>query len=42
MLYAGDDLSGEAWDPRGWQVHVAGRDLLIRLAMEAAIAIRPA
>jgi uridine phosphorylase len=39
MLYAGDDLSGDAWDPRGWQAHATGRDLLLRLAIEAALAI---
>ncbi|MEW5991605.1 MAG: nucleoside phosphorylase [Chloroflexota bacterium] len=39
MLYAGDDLSGDVWDPRGWQVHVTGRDLLLRLAIEAAIGL---
>ena len=39
MLYAGDDLSGEAWDPRGWQGHATGRDLLLRLAIEAALEI---
>jgi Uridine phosphorylase len=39
MLYAGDDLSGEAWDPRGWQGHATGRDLLLRLAIEAVLAI---
>jgi uridine phosphorylase len=36
MLYAGDDLSGEAWDPREWHAHATGRDLLLRLAIEAA------
>lgn len=39
MLYAGDDLSGEAWDSRGWQGHATGRDLLLRLAIEAVLAI---
>jgi len=39
MLYAGDDLSGDVWDPRGWQRHASGRDLLLRLAAEAVIAI---
>ena len=39
MLYAGDDLSGDAWDPRGWMSHVSGRDLLLRLACEAAVSI---
>ena len=39
LLYAGDDLSGDAWDPRSWQAHASGRDLLLRLAVEAALAI---
>jgi uridine phosphorylase len=39
MLYAGDDLSGEAWDGRGWPHHDTGRDLLIRLAAEAVLRI---
>lgn len=39
MLYAGDDLSGEVWDPRGWTHHAKGRDLLFRLAAEAVLAI---
>jgi uridine phosphorylase len=39
MLYAGDDLSGDAWDPRGWQEHATGRDLLLRLGIEAALLI---
>jgi uridine phosphorylase len=39
MLYAGDDLSGDVWDPRGWQRHASGRDLLLRLAAEAVTAI---
>jgi uridine phosphorylase len=41
MLYAGDDLSGEAWDPRDWHAHATGRDLLLRLAIEAAADQRP-
>ncbi|MBI3751505.1 MAG: nucleoside phosphorylase [Chloroflexi bacterium] len=39
MLYAGDDLSGEAWDGRGWPHHDTGRDLLLRLAAEAVLRI---
>lgn len=39
VLYAGDDLSGDVWDPRGWNRHTTGRDLLIRLAAESALAI---
>jgi len=41
MLYAGDDLSGEAWDGRGWPHHETGRDLLLRLAAEAVLRIEP-
>jgi uridine phosphorylase len=40
MLYAGDDLSGEAWDHRGWPHHETGRDLLLRLAAEAVLRIQ--
>lgn len=39
MLYAGDDLSGQAWDHRGWPHHETGRDLLLRLAAEAVLRI---
>lgn len=39
LLYAGDDLSGEAWDARGWIGHATGRDLLLRLAAEAVLRI---
>jgi uridine phosphorylase len=39
MLYAGDDLSGEAWDGRAWLDHASGRDLLLRLAVEAVLRI---
>jgi uridine phosphorylase len=39
MLYAGDDLSGDAWDGRGWIGHATGRDLLLRLAAEAVLRI---
>jgi len=41
MLYAGDDLSGEAWDGRGWPDHGTGRDALLRLAAEAVVRIEP-
>jgi uridine phosphorylase len=39
LLYAGDDLSGDAWDSRGWDDHAAGRELLFRLAAEAVLAL---
>jgi uridine phosphorylase len=42
MLYAGDDLSGEAWDDRGWPRHGTGRSALIRLAAEAVLRIKVA
>ena len=28
LLYAGDDLSGDGWDQRGWDAHAEGRELL--------------
>lgn len=37
LLYAGDDLSGEAWDDRSWDSHAGGRELLFRLAAEACL-----
>ncbi len=36
-LYAGDDLSGEAWDMRGWRDHTAVREKLLWLAAEASL-----
>jgi uridine phosphorylase len=39
LLYAGDDLSGDAWDSRGWDDHAEGRELLFRLAAEAVLAL---
>lgn len=39
LLYAGDDLSGDAWDQRGWDDHAEGRELLFRLAAEAVLAL---
>src|SRR5262249_53727886 len=35
LLYAGDDLSGDVWDARGWDSHETGRMQLFRLASEA-------
>lgn len=40
VLYAGDDLSGDVWDPRGWTRHATGRDLLIRLAAESVLDLK--
>ncbi len=37
LLYAGDDLSGDAWDHRDWDSHASGRELLFRLAAEACL-----
>lgn len=41
LLYAGDDLSGEAWDEREWDQHVTGRETLFRLAAEAVLRLPP-
>ena len=41
LLYAGDDLSGDAWDQRGWDEHAVGRELLFRLAAEAVLRLPP-
>lgn len=41
LLYAGDDLSGDAWDQRGWDDHATGRELLFRLAAEAVLRLPP-
>lgn len=37
LLYAGDDLSGDAWDGRGWDEHAYGGERLFRLAAEAVL-----
>jgi uridine phosphorylase len=39
LLYAGDDLSGPAWDSRAWNDHLSGRERLFWLAVEACLAI---
>jgi uridine phosphorylase len=41
VLYAGDDLSGEAWDQRGWDRHSSGRETVFRIAAEAVLALPP-
>lgn len=35
ILYGGDDLSGEVWDPRQWNRDGSARQKLFRLAVEA-------
>ncbi len=42
LLYAGDDLSGDTWDSRGWDDHASGRELLFRVAAEACLRLPPA
>jgi uridine phosphorylase len=37
VLYAGDDLSGETWDPRGWQRYEEVRERLFWLSMDACL-----
>ncbi len=41
LLYAGDDLSGDAWDQREWDSHTTGRETLFRLAAEAVLKLPP-
>lgn len=41
LLYAGDDLSGDTWDQRGWDEHASGREMLFRLAAEACLRLPP-
>ena len=41
LLYAGDDLSGDAWDQREWNDHTTGRETLFRLAAEAVLRLPP-
>jgi uridine phosphorylase len=39
ILYAGDDLSGEKWESRGWHGRKDIRETLFRLAAEACLGI---
>ena len=39
VLYAGDDLSGDAWDSRDWDDHESGREMLFHLAAESVLRI---
>ena len=39
LLYAGDDVAGELWDPRNWDKQVDARERLFYLALEACLAI---
>ncbi len=41
LLYAGDDLSGDAWDQRGWDEHADGRELMFRIAADAVLRLPP-
>ena len=41
VLYAGDDLSGDAWDQRGWDEHTTGRETVFRIAAEAVLTLAP-
>jgi uridine phosphorylase len=41
LLYAGDDLSGDAWDERGWDADASGREKLFRLAAESVLRLPP-
>jgi uridine phosphorylase len=40
VLYAGDDLSGDAWDARGWDQEATAREQLFHVAAESVLRIR--
>ncbi|MEA2555152.1 MAG: uridine phosphorylase [Actinomycetota bacterium] len=40
VLYAGDDLSGDAWDQRGWDDDTTSREHLFHVAAESVLRIR--
>jgi hypothetical protein len=37
VLYAGDDLSGDEWDHRGWDKQRPARERLFDLALDAVL-----
>lgn len=39
MVYAGDDVGGELWDPRDWHKQTGARERLFHLAAEACLSI---
>jgi uridine phosphorylase len=39
ILYAGDDLSGDIWDERGWNRHASGREKLFWLAADVVVSL---
>ena len=39
VLYAGDDLSGDAWDSRGWDDETTARERLFHVAAESVLRI---
>jgi len=39
VLYAGDDLSGNEWDNRGWQSRAEVRESLFWLSVEACLSL---
>lgn len=41
ILYGGDNLDGDEWDGRDWQKNWGVREILVELAAEAALGIKP-
>jgi uridine phosphorylase len=39
LLYAGDDVSGDTWDPRGWGEPIPVREELFWLAVESCLSL---
>lgn len=40
LLYGGDDVASDEWDPRGWQQDMSSREKLFQLAIESAWAVQ--
>jgi uridine phosphorylase len=39
LLYAGDDVSGEAWDHRDWDKNMGVREMMLELCFEAVLGV---
>ena len=39
LLYAGDDVSGETWDHRGWDKNLSVQEMMLELCVEAVLGL---
>jgi hypothetical protein len=37
LLYGGDDVSGQAWDHRGWQENFSVQEMMLEICLEAVL-----